>query len=904
MKQARGNSVIVARLTLLSCLVGWAASAASTWNGPAGGDLDAAGNWSPAGVPGDNATANFSNNALDTSALTMTAIGNLGGGVGCTFSVTQTNPLTITVNGGSCRLAGITLAAGAGALTFANGAGNGIVLSGGNANVMLPFVNHSTNPVTFGSNVRPVPGGGSTYTKTIAFNGPGDWIFNGPLGGASGAHLAITKSGSGTVTLAGVASNSFDGPIIISNGTLRITSSYAATNNSVITVLSGATLDVACLAGGWHLVSGETLAGNGTNKGAVIIDAGATVSAGLGGSDTSPMNFTSALTLNGTTLLTINRTNAPNASRIVGATTLTYGGALKVLNAGPDLLAGDSFTLFSASAYSGGFSNMLLPALGYGLAWSNRLAIDRSLLVVATTNFPHSTITLTPGTTFQTVYGIGGNVCQGDQKLLDAYNRYDELFSPSGLNLSFIRLSTSFELTNSRFAGYDDANLAATAEFRARQPDGRITLTAWSPPENLKSTASAYGGTLAKVDGQYVYTNYANWWLRTLRFYETNGALPDYVSIQNEPDFTPSGTNFAYEAGNYLGATETATKAGYPQAIAAVKSALASNGLGAVKVIGPDTTAIAGGKIPNYVTNCAPGSFFGLAHHLYHDSPATTGTAQLSQLDTQYSFATWPKFMTELNPFDQFESAVFATQPDWMQLAVTMHNTFVYERANTYLVWNVMYGTINYGNGQPADTKTYHPLGHYSKFVRPGAVRALTSTSDANLKVTLFRHTNSPGISDRYVVVMINTGGNYSYPTLNTSNLWSPDGLQRSWQVFKTADDGSTQFRLTLDDSASGAALTNQNQSLVLPPYSITTAIINNGLASTPTNITHSVTNNQLRLSWPTSHRGWILQTQMNTRATGLATNWSDIAGSENWTQATLALNPASGAGFYRLRHP
>jgi autotransporter-associated beta strand protein len=713
----------------------------------------------------------------------------------------------------------------------------------------------------------------------------------------------MTKSGSGTVTLAGVASNSFDGAIIISNGTLRITSPHAATNNSIIQVLSGATLDVASVAGGWHLISGETLAGNGTNKGAITIDAGATLLAGLSGTDTSPMNFNSALTLSGTTVLTLNRTNTLNVTRLTGVTTLTYGGTLKVLNAGPDLQAGDTFTLFSASAYSGSFSNLLLPALGYGLAWSNRIAIDRTILVVATTNFPHSSITLTPGTTFQTIYGIGGNFCQGDQKLLATYDRYEELFSPSGLNLSFIRLSSSFEMTNSRFAGYDDANVAVTAEFRARQPDGKVTLTAWSPPENLKSTASAYGGTLAKLGGQYVYTNYANWWLRTMQFYQTNGALPDYLSIQNEPDFTPSGTNFAYEAGNYFNQTETATKAGYPQAIAAVKSALASKGLGAVKFIGPDTTAIAGGKIPNYVTNLPAGSFFGLAHHLYHDSPGTTGTAGLSALDTQYPFATTPKFMTELNPFDQFESAAFTAQPDWMQLAVTMHNTFVYERANTYLVWNVMYATINYANGQPVGTGTYHPLGHYSKFVRPGAVRALTSTTDANLKVTLFRHTNS-ATSDRYVVVMINTGANYSYPTLSTSNLWSPDVLQRSWQVFKTADDGSTQFRLTLDDSTSGPALTNQNQSLVLPPYSITTAIINTGLASTPTNITHSVTNGQLRLSWPATHLGWILQSQTNSLASGLQTNWSDFAGSENWTQATITLNPANAAVFYRLRHP
>jgi hypothetical protein len=182
-------------------------------------------------------------------------------------------------------------------------------------------------------------------------------------------------------------------------------------------------------------------------------------------------------------------------------------------------------------------------------------------------------------------------------------------------------------------------------------------------------------------------------------------------------------------------------------------------------------------------------------------------------------------------------------------------------------------------------------------------VRALTSTTDANLKVSLFRHTNSPAISDRYVVVIINTGANYSYPTLTTSNLWSADLLQRAWKVFKTADDGSTQFRLTLDEDESGAGLVG-NKNLVLPPYSITTAIINNGLASNPTNLTGVATNGGLVVSWPATHLGWILQSQTNPIAAGLRTNWSDIAGSENWTGATFGLNATNDVVFFRLRHP
>ena len=441
-------------------------------------------------------------------------------------------------------------------------------------------------------------------------------------------------------------------------------------------------------------------------------------------------------------------------------------------------------------------------------------------------------VLMTPATTYQTIYGFGGNFCQGDQKLLSGYNLYSQVFSPAGLNFSFIRLSTSYEVTNASFAGFDAANVAIITNFRALQPNGYVTLSQWSPPENLKSTASVFGGTLAKVGGQYVYTNFANWWTRVLSYYRTNAALPDYLSIQNEPDFASSGTNFQYQAGSYLNARESSTQAGYPAALAAVRSALAAAGLGTQKILGPDTTAIGGGKIQNYLTNAAPGTVDAISHHLYSDRPATTGTGGLSALDTLYPYATWPKFMTELNPFDTAETAAFTNQPDWMQLAVTIHNELVYERANAYMVWNVMYATVAYWTGQPNGTQTYYPLGHFSKFVRPGDRRASVSSSDPNLLVSLYRRTNSnPAIADVLVMVLINNDTNYVSASINTSNYWAADPLQRSWQVYKTGNDGAVQQRLTLAENLTGASLAG-NRTIVLASNSIATVIINSGVYS------------------------------------------------------------------------
>jgi O-glycosyl hydrolase len=76
-----------------------------------------------------------------------------------------------------------------------------------------------------------------------------------------------------------------------------------------------------------------------------------------------------------------------------------------------------------------------------------------------------------------------------------------------------------------------------------------ILMSSWSPPAYLKSngmtrpppTSGASGtepaGTLVQQGGVYAYSDYADWWVRSLQAYAAAGVVPDYVSIQNEPDF-------------------------------------------------------------------------------------------------------------------------------------------------------------------------------------------------------------------------------------------------------------------------------------------------------------------------------------------------------------------------------
>jgi len=67
--------------------------------------------------------------------------------------------------------------------------------------------------------------------------------------------------------------------------------------------------------------------------------------------------------------------------------------------------------------------------------------------------------------------------------------------------------------------------------------------------------------------------------------------------------------------------------------------------------------------------------------------------------------------------------------------------------------------------------------------------------------------------------------------------------------------------------------------------------------------ILSSFAGGNLNLAWPTN-AGWFLQTQTNSRSTGLSTNWSTVPGSDAITNTTITVNPANGTVFFRLLKP
>ena len=90
--------------------------------------------------------------------------------------------------------------------------------------------------------------------------------------------------------------------------------------------------------------------------------------------------------------------------------------------------------------------------------------------------------------------------------------------------------------------------------------------------------------------------------------------------------------------------------------------------------------------------------------------------------------------------------------------------------------------------------------------------------------------------------------------------------------------------------TASNYSFNFVNGTVTILPATYRTNIIATGNATTFT------------ITWPASHTGWTLQVQTNALASGLGTNWADVAGSSATNQVVVPLNPAPDAMFYRLR--
>jgi len=411
---------------------------------------------------------------------------------------------------------------------------------------------------------------------------------------------------------------------------------------------------------------------------------------------------------------------------------------------------------------------------------------------------------------------------------------YSLLFGPDNLGASILRVQNIYGQTSTTPFDPDTEEVVAKANSYRGSPI-TVLMTSWSPPASLKASGQVNcsgasvepGCTLAKVSGGYNYSGFAQYWYDSLNAYAALGVTPNYISLQNEPDFTPNG----YAGCRFDPAEQsTGNYAGYREALDAVYARLRSLPTPPV-MAGPEVIGIGYNDPENYLSALSSAEFAeigAVAHHLYHggDSGSPDSFAN-AMFQLASSVPSTQLFETE---FDHSADQKTALDTAWL-----IHNSMAMEEAGAYLYWSYFWPDTNQlvyiDNPFAASTWTYpqgfhvndyyYAVQHFSKYVQPGFQRMASLTGSAELRVTAYYERQS----QRLVVVLINTS---AADTVTPAIALSAPGSRSRVEalpagptaVYRSTFSGTERFA-SLGPLTAGNAVT-------LPPQSVATVVINN----------------------------------------------------------------------------
>ncbi|MGN6294186.1 MAG: glycoside hydrolase family 30 protein [Chitinophagaceae bacterium] len=413
---------------------------------------------------------------------------------------------------------------------------------------------------------------------------------------------------------------------------------------------------------------------------------------------------------------------------------------------------------------------------------SYRLSLTDSSLQFAEFGQPMETqvcVFVDPTKTFQTMLGIGGAITDASaetfaklpkekqEEILKAY--YDPV---NGIGYTLARTnihSCDFSSGSYTYVKEGDKELTSFSidhdkQFRIplikqaiSQAGGKLTLYAspWSPPAFMKdSTHMLFGGKLKPE----FYDSWAHYFAKFIKAYEKEGIPVWGVTVQNEPMARQTWESCIYtaeEEANFLKSSLGPT--------------LEKEGLGDKKIIIWDhnrdliyqrvSTTLRDPEVAKYV--------WGIGYHWYETW--TGGDMQFENLKrVAETFPDKHLIFTE-GCAESFNPARMNAWALGERYGMSMINDF---NAGTvgWTDWNVLLDEMGGPNhvknfcfapvhgdtktGQVYYTNSYYYIGHFSRFIRPGAKRIISSSNRTDLLTTAFL--NEDG---KVAVVVMNKGG-------------------------------------------------------------------------------------------------------------------------------------------------
>jgi len=368
-------------------------------------------------------------------------------------------------------------------------------------------------------------------------------------------------------------------------------------------------------------------------------------------------------------------------------------------------------------------------------------------------------VTLAPAERHQTLEGFGAAVAWYQDKLVPnpPAGIYETIFPDLGLDI--LRLRNRFH----RMVKQEDNNIAQDVEIvrRATAALGhppKILMSSWSPPAGLKANHSEdchddKNCTLVRENGQFVYDKFGAYWHDALVYYASQGIVPDWISIENEPSFIPPSWE-----GCKFDPSETEHFPGYDKALTAVHAAVATLPK-RPKILGPEVLGIHHGLVADYLKLMNLDLVDGIAHHLYEMGPDKIWDwkdpgpdSYVGPMQELAAVAKKPLWQTEFSTIDDGGAL------GGFEIASLIHHSFVTEGVVAWLYWDLVWvpssGLVSIDGKTPRIRDQYYALKHYARFTDPGDVRVGAQSDVAAVRASAFA---SPA-GDRVAVIVINAG--------------------------------------------------------------------------------------------------------------------------------------------------
>jgi glucosylceramidase len=445
-------------------------------------------------------------------------------------------------------------------------------------------------------------------------------------------------------------------------------------------------------------------------------------------------------------------------------------------------------TLDSVSSYSGKYDVSGKKVLVYTTADSTNLRLTLN----DTVDFRELTqpvetqicVFTDPDKQFQSFLGIGGALTDASaetfakmpaakqQELLRAY--YD---AKDGIGYTLARTninSCDFSSDSYTYISEGDKDLKTfniVHDLKYRVPfikkaiaaaGGKLTLFAspWSPPAFMKDNDNMLHG--GKLLPDY-YQSWAEYYTKFIKAYEKEGIPVWGITIQNEPMATQTWESCIYTADderdflkNYLGPEMENAGLGSKKIIVWDHNRDLMYQRASVIFDDPEASKYAWGMGFHWYEPWSGGKMLfknvGLVHDAYPDKNLlfTEGCAESFDSTRYYSWDLGEKYgRSMINDFN--DGTVGWT--DW--------NILLDEQGGPNHVGNYCFAPVHYNTktDEIIYTNSYYYIGHFSRFVRPGAKRIISSPSRSQLLTTAFLNTDGTVV----VIVMNQSNKRITY---------------------------------------------------------------------------------------------------------------------------------------------